>query len=178
MALLVRIAAEGDADDVASLVRRAYRGPESRIGWTTEADLLDDERIDAEQVRRKISAPDSLVLIGEEAGDGLVACCELVRRDDALAYFGMFAVRPALQSRGIGGAVLAVAQRLARQRWGAERMEMTVIAQRADVIAWYERRGFRRTGERRPFPYEELLNGSALRDDLYFDVLAIELRPD
>lgn len=30
----------------------------------------------------------------------------------------------------------------------AGRAEMTVIAQREELIAWYERRGFRRTGER------------------------------
>jgi hypothetical protein len=50
-------------------------------------------------------------------------------------------------------------------------MEMGVIAQRTELIAWYERRGYRRTGETWPFPYHELIEGRALRDDLYFVVL-------
>jgi hypothetical protein len=67
--------------------------------------------------------------------------------------------------------VLAEAERRARDDLGAARMELAVIAARTDLIAWYERRGYRATGETRPFPYDELVGGSALRDDLYFVVL-------
>lgn len=170
-----RIAREDDAPVVTALVRRAYRGPESRAGWTTEADLLDDERIDTDQVIGKITGPDSLVLLAEDAGGAVIGCCELARREGDVAYFGLFAVQPARQGAGIGRAVLDHAADLARQRWGATRMEMTVIAQRGDLIAWYERRGFHRTGQHRPFPYGELVNGTALRDDLYFVVLAKDI---
>ncbi len=56
-------------------------------------------------------------------------------------------------------------------RWGSDALEMTVIAQRADLIAWYERLGFRGTGERRPFPYGDDRFGIPQRDDLEFVVL-------
>jgi hypothetical protein len=49
---------------------------------------------------------------------------------------------------------------------------MTVIAQRAELIAWYERRGYRLTGERRPFPKTDPRFGLPKRDDLEFVVLA------
>ena len=48
---------------------------------------------------------------------------------------------------------------------------MTVIAQRAELIAWYERRGYARTGEARPFPYGDPRFGEPRRDDLSFLVL-------
>ena len=88
----------------------------------------------------------------------------------------MFAVWPQLQAGGVGRRVLAEAERLARDDWGCDTMEMTVIGQRDELIAWYGRRGYAMTQERRPFPYHDLVNGAALRDDLYFAVLEKPLR--
>jgi GNAT superfamily N-acetyltransferase len=178
--LAFRQAEAADAPPLLSLVRRAYRGEASRAGWTTEADLLADARIEMPELLHKITGPDSLVLVVEEAGtdgtgsDGagaLVACCELAHRGDGLAYFGLFAVEPTLQAAGIGRQVLNEAERLARERWSSATMEMQVIGQRTELISWYERRGYTLTGEHRPFPLEELQPGEALRDDLYFAVL-------
>lgn len=170
MQLAFRQADKDDAPALLALVRRAYRGEASRAGWTTEADLLDDGRIEMPELRHKIAGPDSLVLVVESNG-GLVACCELAHRGDGLAYFGLFAVEPTLQARGIGRRVLNEAERVVRERWSSTTMEMTVIGQRTELISWYERRGYVLTGERRPFPYDELGPGGALRDDLYFAVL-------
>jgi GNAT superfamily N-acetyltransferase len=168
--LAFRPAGEDDAPAVLALVRRAYRGEASRAGWTTEADLLDDGRIELPELLHKITGPESLVLVVESRGD-LVACCELAHRGDGLAYFGLFAVEPTLQAGGLGRRVLAEAERVARGLWSSTVMEMTVIGQRSELIFWYERRGYALTGERRPFPYDELGSGGALRDDLYFAVL-------
>jgi ribosomal protein S18 acetylase RimI-like enzyme len=168
--LALRPAIAADADEIASLVRSAYRD-QSETGWTTEAHLLADERIDADEVRAKIARPNAVVLTVRTDTGELIACCEVLRRTGKLAYFGMFAVSPAMQAAGIGRRVLAAAEELARERWGATQMEMTVIGQRDDLIAWYLRRGYVRTAERRPFPYDQLVNGAARRDDLYFTVL-------
>lgn len=172
--LTVRPADPSEAPDVLALVRQAYRGEESRGGWTTEADLLDDERIELSEVVHKISRPDGVVLLGFEA-DQLLACCELVDKGDGLAYFGMFAVRPARQAAGLGRRMLAEAERYARESWQARVLEMTVIGQRGELIDWYLRRGYSATGETREFPYANIVNGIALRDDLFFTVLAKQL---
>lgn len=102
----------------------------------------------------------------------MTACCQVDRRDDGVAYFGMFAVRPDTQGGGVGGELLAEAERYAREEYGATRLEMTVISQRSELIAWYERRGYRRTGETRAFPYGDERFGIPRRDDLHFVVLA------
>ena len=171
-----RVAEPRDAAAVRALVESAYRGEASRRGWTTEADLLDGQRTDVAGVAELIATPDSLVLLAE-AGADLIACAHLARKGDS-AYFGMFSVRPERQAGGIGRAMLAEAERLARERWQAVRMEMTVISVRDELIAWYERRGYRRTGEYSPFPYGDERFGIPRRDDLRFERLVKELVVD
>lgn len=171
MDLAFRFATAADVDAVVVLVESAYRGESSRAGWTTEADLLEGQRTDPAAVRETIEASDHEVLLAEAAGR-LMACCELQRRGADTAYFGMFAVVPTLQGSGVGGQVLTEAERIAREDWQAEQMEMTVIAQRVELIDWYERRGYLATGERRPFPHHDERFGRPQRDDLEFVVLA------
>ena len=115
---------------------------------------------------------DASVLLLTVDGDGrLTACCHLEWRGGGVVYFGMFAVRPGQQGTGVGGKLLTQAEDYARTDYGATSMEMTVIAQRHELIAWYERRGYRRTGETRPFPYGDARFGVPRRDDLHFVVL-------
>lgn len=170
-ALAFRFAEAGDVPAIVTLVDSAYRGETSRAGWTTEADLLDGRRTDAEAISAVIAGPDSVVLLAEAGGD-LAGCCQLARRPGAQVCFGTFAVRPGGQGRGRGGRILAEAERLARDGWGAATMVMSVLAQRPDLIAWYERRGYHRTGETMPFPYGNERFGVPKRSDLSFAVLA------
>jgi ribosomal protein S18 acetylase RimI-like enzyme len=174
--LTFRRAGDADVPSIVALVESAYRGDASRIGWTTEADLLDGQRTDALAVAALLRTPGSMVLLAEAAGQ-LVACCQLEQRPAAEAYFGMFSVEPGGQGQGVGRQVLAEAERIARDEWAATTMVMTVLAQRAELIAWYERRGYRRTGERRPFPYGDERFGIPRRPDLVFEVLAKPLPP-
>ncbi|MFH8985510.1 GNAT family N-acetyltransferase [Streptomyces varsoviensis] len=164
-----RIAARADIPAVVELIESAYRGDASRAGWTTEADLLDGQRTDPEGVAAVLDAEHGRLLLAERDG-ALVACCQLEHRGDH-AYFGMFAVRPARQGGGLGKAVMAEAERFARAEWGAREMRMTVIRQRDDLIAWYERRGYERTGEVTPFPYGDERFGIPRRADLAFELL-------
>ncbi|MFD4539596.1 GNAT family N-acetyltransferase [Streptomyces bauhiniae] len=164
-----RDATDADVDALVALVESAYRGDASRAGWTTEADILDGQRTDPEGVRQVIKTPDSRLLVVEREGR-IVACCQLEHRGTH-AYFGMFAVSPTLQGSGLGKAVMAQAERLARTDWGATEMHMTVISVREDLIGWYERRGYRRTGETTPFPYGDERFGIPRRPDLRFELL-------
>lgn len=160
-----------DIDAIVALVESAYRGPSSRVGWTTEADLLDGQRTDAGAVREIVSGAHGGMLLAEEDGQ-LVGCCQLQRRGNGVAYLGMFSVVPSLQGRGLGRAIVAEAERVARDEWGAVWMRMTVIRQRHDLIAWYRRLGFGPTGETEPFPYGDERFGIPTRPDLAFMVLA------
>jgi ribosomal protein S18 acetylase RimI-like enzyme len=167
--LSFRDATDADVDVLVALIESAYRGDSSRAGWTTEADILEGQRTDPEGVREVIKSPDSRLLAVERDGT-IVACCQIEHRG-ASAYFGMFAVSPGLQGGGLGRTVLAEAERTARETWGVTGMEMTVISVRDDLIAWYERRGYRRTGRTSPFPYGDERFGVPLRADLRFELL-------
>src|SRR4051794_20128596 len=151
--LRTRAARPGDVERIVDLVESAYRGESSRAGWTTEADLLDGRRTDAEAVTDALQNGSSRILVVDGPDVDLLACCQLAPRDGGTCHFGLFAVSPTQQGGGIGGRLLDRAEAHARTEFGAGVMEMTVIAQRTDLIAWYERRGYRRTGETRPFHY-------------------------
>lgn len=159
------------------LVNSAYRGEASRRGWTTEADLLGGQRTDCESLGAQLTAAESLLLVAE-LDARLVGCVFLERVSAGAAaaaiveaYVGMLTVDPRIQAAGIGSAVLTAAERYASDALGAVAIRMTVIAQRAELIAWYERRGYARTGEVQAFPYGDARFGEPKRDDLYFVVL-------
>lgn len=164
-----RPATPDDVPAVVSLVQSAYRGDDSRVGWTTEADLLDGQRADEAMVRPLLDAPGSAVLVVDDDAPtgGLLASCHVQARPDGSCYVGMLAVRPTAQGRGLGRVMLAAAEEYARAA-GSDRLEMTVIAQRGELIAYYERRGYVVTGERSPFPYGDPRFGLPRRPDLEF----------
>jgi ribosomal protein S18 acetylase RimI-like enzyme len=168
-AITFRNASVQDIPALVDLVTSAYRGDVSRRGWTTEADMLDGNRIDADVLRADIERPRSRVLLAERDGD-LLACGHVCDEQGA-GYFGMFSVRPDLQGSGVGKLLLAEAERIARDEWRLPVMRMTVIDIRDELIAFYERRGYRRTGIKKPFPYGDPRFGIPKRDDLRFEVL-------
>jgi GNAT superfamily N-acetyltransferase len=168
-----RPATAEDVPALVALIESAYRGDDSRAGWTTEADILEGQRTDPAGVLAVIEKPDSR-LVAVEADGGIVACCQLEHRGEH-AYFGMFAVRPKMQGSGLGKIIIAEAERFARDEWGVAEMHMTVISVREDLIAWYVRRGYRRTGQTSPFPYGDERFGVPTRDDLEFELLTKKL---
>lgn len=168
-----RVATAGDGPALLDLIQSAYRGDTSRAGWTTEADLIDGTRTNVDLLDADLADPATTFLVSEDT-HGLLACCAVTKRTDGAAYFGTFAVRPRAQGSGIGTRMLTAAEEHARVA-GAARMEMTVLAQRSDLLAWYARRGYQATGETSPFPYGDERYGRPLRDDLIFTVLAAPL---
>jgi len=162
----VAIATDADLDAIAALVNAAYRGESSRAGWTTEADYLEGQRTDAGRLREELAATGGAVMLTLRDDDGsLLGSVWLEPREVDVWYLGMFTIRPNLQARGLGRTLLEESERFARGR-GARRMRISVIQLREPLIAWYERRGFRATGESVPFPYGDERNGIPLRDDL------------
>lgn len=167
--ILFRDAVEADIPALVPLVTSAYRGDASRAGWTTEADLLDGNRIDPDVLRGDIVRLGSRVLLAERAG--ILLGCAHVSIEDGAGYFGMFSIRPDLQGAGLGKLLLAEAERVVREEWKLPAMRMTVIDVREELIAFYERRGYRRTGIKKPFPATDPRFGIPRRDDLRFEVL-------
>ena len=171
--LTFRPATLADIPALVTLVTSAYRGDVSKQGWTTEADMLGGQRINPEVLRADIERPRSRVILAEGQHDGnheLLACVHVAEENGA-GYLGMFSVRPDGQGNGIGKQVMREAERYAREDLQLPAMRMTVIDIRDELIAFYERRGYHRTGITKPFPYGDDRFGVPKRDDLRFEVL-------
>ena len=176
MEVSIRTATPADLDALLGLVHRAYRGDAARAGWTHEADLLDGQRTDAPALQEMLTDPWQRILVAEQDGT-LAGCVNVEDRGDGTAYLGMLSIDPARQAAGLGRKLIEAAEAAAVELFGAAVMEMTVIRQREELIAYYERRGYARTGEERPFPLDDPRFGIPMRRDLSFVVLAKKLRP-
>ena len=169
-ALAFRPATVADVPSLHALIESAYRGETAKVGWTHEADLLGGTRTSVEELQAIIGDADQVLLLGEDGG-AVAACVRVMRQAEGPAYLGMLTVAPDRQAGGLGRTVLAAAEAEAVRRFGASCMEMTVISTRSELIAWYERRGYVLTGERRPFPAEAQDFGDLPPRDLEFVVL-------
>lgn len=147
MSLTVRPAATDDLLALQPLIQRAYRGDNARAGWTHEADLLDGERIGIGELEAMIADPTERLLVGFD-GERMVGCVRVANSGRGLAYLGLLCVDPLLQTGGYGKQLIAAAEATARREFAADRIEMTVIDRRAELIAFYERRGYAPVGTR------------------------------
>lgn len=145
-----RKAVLSDAEAISKLVNMAYRGESSRVGWTTEADILDGLRTSVDEVKRLITSKNTNILLNLNENELLGSIC--LELDQAIVHLGMFVVNPTLQASGIGKRLLAEAEKLAQETWMVDKFQMHVISLRHELIAFYERRGYLRTGIVREFP--------------------------
>lgn len=166
---MIRAATAADLTELRALIERAYRGDSAKAGWTHEADLLGGQRTDMAALTEMLADPAQHLLIAAD-DDALTGCVAVTHKPDGRGYLGLLTVDPALQAAGLGRRLIAAAEDCARDI-GATAMEMTVIASRTELIAYYERRGYALTGERRPFPLDEPRFGLPKTRELEFVVL-------
>lgn len=144
-----RTATQHDLPELVNFVNSAYRGDSSKAGWTTEADLLDGQRTDEGKLSEMIEATDSRIELAFE--DKLLLGCVYLSKLESALYLGMLTVRPGLQNKGLGKLLLQRAEDIARASQ-LKKIRMTVINSRTELISFYERRGYKFTGETEPFP--------------------------
>ena len=173
----IRFGGKDDLPALLALVQSAYRGDSARKGWTHEADLLEGQRTDLAALAQIVADPRQRILIATDATGALAGCVNITALDGGKAYLGMLSVDPDRQAGGLGRMLLEAAEAAAVSEFGAQAMEMTVIRQRAELIAWYERRGYALTGEERPFPLDDERFGLPQRRDLAFVVLEKPISP-
>jgi ribosomal protein S18 acetylase RimI-like enzyme len=165
------IATMSDAKLISDLVNAAYRGIGGQSGWTHEAELISGGRAKPADVMALIGDSATTILV-RRGGDppALLGCVAVEMNGVDKCTISMLAVDPVCQAAGLGRILLADAERFAADN-GATIAKMTVIKQREQLLAWYERRGYRRTGSLEAFPYGDDSVGIPLRDDLQFVVL-------
>ncbi|KAH7175879.1 putative N-acetyltransferase, GNAT family [Dactylonectria macrodidyma] len=163
--LQFRIATPDDAAQIQALVEAAFRAEDSRPDWTADMKLGSSFRIGVETILSQITKPDSAILMATDDG-ALVGSVEVSKRDD-LARISMLAVDLRHQRGGLGRRVLAHAEDYCQRTWGVHRIGLNALSTREQLISWYMRRGYQKTGETSPFP-KERLGELELSDDLHF----------
>lgn len=164
-------ATSADIEELCSLVNAAYRGQGSRPGWTHETELIEGRRADPASLAAMLEQEITVLLWRASTDDKLIGCVAVQPQDGSTTwYISMLAIDPEQQAAGLGRTLLNAAESYVAER-GATTARMTVIQLREPLIAWYERRGYKRTGETESFPYEDQSVGNPLRADLHFVVL-------
>jgi ribosomal protein S18 acetylase RimI-like enzyme len=165
----LRPATLGDLASIVALVDASYRGDTSRGGWTTEADLLDGQRTDSDEIAEILGDAQARLTLAEQSGAVVGSVLSRLQSDGA--HIGMLAVHPSLQGRGLGRRLLAEAERIAAVELRAGSAILWVLSCRRELLAWYRRRGYRDTGHRQPFPYHDPRFGLPKVAGLEFAVL-------
>ena len=171
---VIRSAIPTDIAELHALVESAYRGDTARKGWTHEADLLDGQRTDAAMLTSIVADPDQRILVALSSAS-IIGCVQVSKQTSNACYLGLLTVDPPQQGSGLGSLLIAAAEDYATREFGARCMEMTVIRQRHELIAYYCRRGYVATGEERPFPLDDPRFGLPRTRELGFVVLAKRL---
>lgn len=167
--LKFRLAAQNDAPSIQELVQSAFRAEDTRKDWTADMSLGRNFSVKTEEVLATIAHPDKAILIAltDDHFENLVASIEISKRGNDHARFSMISVGQAYQQAGVGRRVLAYAEQYCQENWGSLAFELNALSTRQELIAWYERRGYRKTGETSAFPVEKFPS-LALPEDMCF----------
>ena len=147
----VRVAGAADVSQLVQLANSAYRGESSKAGWTTEEHLLDGVRVTEDELLEIIQPPDQKIILLEGTAKAVVGCVYLKRESAEMCYVGLLAVSPTLQGAGLGKILLQESEK-AGQDWNCKQIRMNVISLRDELISYYERRGYQRSGREEEFP--------------------------
>lgn len=162
-----RVARESDAVEISSLVNSAYRPGTENQGWTHEAALVAGDRTSALQVLSCFSKDSTVLTLVSE---GNIIACVHVQRQNQTAYIGMLATSPDYQTLGLGKKMLSLAERYASSEFNVRSFKMSVLASRSELVAFYERRGYRRTGQFEDYPVGAGV-GQPLQEGLQVEIL-------
>ena len=153
-----RLAVPHDIPTIVALVNAAASGDNGTAGWTNEAHLFRGNRTDALEIDELREAPGATFVLSLSAS-GVIACAYL-KVNGPQAYLGLLSVSPRLQGKGVGSKLIAECERIARDELGCDVLRITVItSHRPEVAAFYERRGFVRTGVSKEFERKQAREG-------------------
>jgi len=170
-----RVANQGDVTGLVDLVQLAYRGGKSTVGWKNESHLVSGPRITEAQMKELVNASTQTILVAElPSNQPQMVGCILVAEHSDDAHLGMFAVHPALQNIGLGKALVQAAEDYAVGTLGKTHIKMLVLSTREEILAWYGRMGYEKTGETEPFFGPES-GQTPLQENLHFVEIAKKL---
>jgi ribosomal protein S18 acetylase RimI-like enzyme len=175
-AIITRDATIGDINDLYRIIQAAYR---TNNGWTNEAKLVSGERVTKDELRAIIQKGHDPLIVAVDDGK-VVGCISAeashlhpsLQLPDYSALIGLFSVDPELQSRGIGRLLFNACIDHVKTTWKCKYAVLWVIETRSDLLKWYEKMGFKFTGDLRDFVMPDKLRVAGLKFKIYIKSLS------
>jgi ribosomal protein S18 acetylase RimI-like enzyme len=171
--LTYRPAIPSEASLVHDLITKGFRAEDTRSNWTGDStkNLNDTFSIPLAAIENAITTENSVFMLAlttirtypqnakSTQQEDVVACFNLIRKSDDTASIGWFVVAQKYQQGGVGRRVLSYAEDFAQLNWSGMRfLELNALSSRDNLIMWYERCGYVKTGKVVPFPEREAVN--------------------
>jgi N-acetylglutamate synthase-like GNAT family acetyltransferase len=147
------IAKTDDIPALVLLINKAYKGEGSKKAWTTERDLFDGLRTNENALTELLGDESAIILKYVNDHGGIIGCVYLQKQQSQI-YLGLLSVLPDIQASGVGKQLLLAAEEYAREK-NCNKIVMTVITIRRELVAWYKRRGYHLTGIK-SFPQDKV----------------------
>ena len=150
--MIIRLAELSDLEALQAVIQRAYRGRSASASWSHEGELPEGERVSRGDLEALLGAPGARLSLAEVAGH-IVGSSLVVSVAPGLCEIRLVSVDPSFQGEGLGGQLLSQAETLAVETFAAHHAVIEVLQHKSRLIAYYERRGYRRTDASRPYPH-------------------------
>ncbi|OCL94367.1 GNAT family N-acetyltransferase [Arcobacter porcinus] len=140
--------------DMENIINIAYRKI-SASGWTGESHLLSGIRVNEAMLEEMLENENIRTFLAKK--DDKVLATIQVKKEDLNLVIGLFAVDTDMQSSGIGKKLLEFAENRAKDIFkDCKKFIMEVISSRTELIAYYNRRGYKNTDVYLEFPKSDL----------------------
>ena len=148
----ILIARTDDIPELVLLINKAYKGEGSKKAWTSETDLFDGLRTNENVLTELLSDENAIIL--KYINDKAIIGCVYLQKQESQIYLGLLSVSPDTQASGVGKQLLIAAEEYAQEQ-NCDKIVMTVITIRKELVEWYKRRGYYPTGIK-PFPQDKI----------------------
>ena len=148
----IRLATLSDSPEIVSLVNTAYRSKEVQ-GWTSEAEIIEGDRINLEQVKALIETKKSFLFLAFDQRK-LIGCIH-IQLEKNLGHISLLTTHPKIQNLGLGKRLLQFSEDYCFEHYHINAFELSVLSTRKELIEFYERRGYIFTGKVDSYPVDE-----------------------
>ena len=143
----------GDIPELVLLINKAYKGESSKRAWTSERNLFDGLRTN-ENALSELLGDENAIILKYVNDNGAIVGCVYLQKQESQIYLGLLCVSPDIQAAGIGKQLLIAAEEYAQKK-NCNKIVLTVISIRHELVEWYKRNGYHQLGIK-PFPQDKI----------------------